>query len=125
MSTTDAGDEGIVVTPTATFTIKPKRDMKVVVGGSLTIIAGILVISNGLGGLWSLHSSLGWPAYFCGVPITVMGIIAVIGGVCALKDVHFSLSLAGAFLAALGDGLTTFLMGMAALLLFFMTGRDL
>ena len=125
MSTPDDGSGDTLATPSTTFSIRPKRDTKVVVGGWLTIIAGLIVISNGLGGIWSLHSSLGWPAYFCAVPITIMGVIAVIGGVCALKDVHFSLSLAGAFLGALGDGLTTFFIGMAALLLFFMSGRDL
>lgn len=121
----DDGNGESLATPTTTFSIEPKRDMKVVIGGWLTIIAGFLVISNGLGGIWPPDSSLGWSAYFCAVPITIMGVVAVIGGVCALKEVHFSLSLAGAFLAAFGDGFTTFFIGMAAVLLFFMTGRDL
>ena len=125
MSTPVAEDAGSIATPTTAFTLKPKKDIKIVIGGWLTIIAGFIVISNGLGGLWSLHDTLGWPSFICTVPITAMGVIAVIGGLCALKDVYFSLSLAGAFLAAFGDGLTTFLMGMAALLLFFMSGRDL
>ncbi|UCE92240.1 MAG: hypothetical protein JSV90_03650 [Methanobacteriota archaeon] len=107
------------------FTVKPGRDLKVVVGGYLTIIAGALVISNGLSGFWSLHEAIGWSVYMCAVPITIMGVVGVLGGICALKDTHMSLSLAGAFLAAFGDGLPAFFLGVAALLLFFTSNRDI
>lgn len=125
MSTNASENEDDAAIQNTSFTIEPKKDMKIVVGGWLTIIAGVLVIRNGLGGFVALHDSLGWPAFLCTVPVTLMGVIAVVGGICALRNIHFSLALAGAFLAAFGDGFTTFAMGVVALLLFIMTGRDL
>jgi hypothetical protein len=121
----EVGSGGGVTTASRPFTSRPSRDLKVVIGGWLTIIAGVLVISNGLGGLWPLNDAVEWLTYACAALVITMGVIGVIGGICALKDVRMSISLAGAFLAAFGDGLPSFFLGVTALLLFFTSNRDL
>ena len=106
------------------FTERPARDLKMVIGGGLTLLAGALSISNGFEAFLSVSERDLGSVSLCAAPMVVFGIIAVVGGLCALRDKHFSLALAGAFLGALGDGLTGFVAGMSALFLFFLSNKD-
>ncbi len=106
------------------FNDTPARDLKMVVGGLLTLLAGVLSILNGFGAFMSVSEQETGSVALCAVPMVAFGVIAVAGGLFALRDKHFSLSLVGAFLGSLGDGLTGFVAGMAALFLFFLSNRD-
>ena len=118
------GDQNPAASRRIRFAEKPARDLKMVIGGGLTLVAGALSISNGFGAFLSVSERDLGSVSLCAAPMIVFGVIAVAGGLCALRDKHFSLALAGAFLGALGDGLTGFVAGMTALFLFFLSNKD-
>ena len=124
MGNSSSGDQNQSAPKRTRFTEKPARDLKMVIGGGLTLLAGALSISNGFRAFLSAPEQDFGSVSLCAAPMIVFGVIAVAGGMCALRDKHFSLALAGAFLGALGDGLTGFVAGMSALFLFFLSNKD-
>jgi len=60
----------------------------------------------------------------CGTMLMAFGVIALIGGVSAVKGWNLSLALAGAALGAIGDGIGGFVLGLAAVLLLFLSNED-
>ena len=69
--------------------------------GVVNLIMGLMVLSVGsfAGGLF-----MGWFASF-GVPFIILGIIALIGGIFALKRTRWVLALVGAICALFGLGI--------------------
>ena len=98
----------------------------------MTIIAGLLALANGLTTL-SAATSFQWPDInmelnefsVCGSMFILLGIVAVAGGVSALRGRYTSLALAGAGAGMIGDGLWGFVLGLVALVLLFMSNEDL
>jgi hypothetical protein len=77
-----------------------EKTWKPTVGGILTIIAGVFQLITGLliaviGGITFLF---GWAGVF-GTPFIVLGIIAIVGGIYALRREVWGLALAGSICA--------------------------
>jgi hypothetical protein len=86
-----------------------------IIGGALEVIGGVIMVVLPMGirillrlALLPLHPNGWWERiipfipfwlFILGVPILVLGIIAIIGGVSALRRQSFGLSLAGAICA--------------------------
>lgn len=110
-----------------------RRDVYLVVGAVLTIIAGVLSLINGVNGLLErteifsiLPSSAEGLAAVCGILLLVFGAIAVSGGVYALKRrPHLTPVLIGAGLGMLGGGEIGFFLGLVAIVLFWKAEVDL
>jgi hypothetical protein len=82
-----------------------EKTWKPTVGGILAIIAGALEVIMGL--VISAFGSIGW--FFgmgwmsaIGAPLIVFGIIAIVGGIYALKRSIWGLALAGSICALVG-----------------------
>ena len=94
-------------------------------------MAGVLALVNGLRGIFSETSiALGPDVGFsradvCATIALIFGVVAIAGGMNALKGRHLSLSLAGAFLGMMGGGLIGFWLGLGALILFALSNEDL
>jgi hypothetical protein len=109
-----------------------RRHPRTFIAGSLTLAAGILTLLNGIRALanqatflW-LDIDLPINRYsLCGMLIVVFGAVAVAGGVSALLRKHLSLTLPAAALGMVGDGLAGFYMGLAAIILFFLSDEDI
>jgi hypothetical protein len=71
-------------------------------GGILSIIGGALELIGGAIMVGVLFVGPAWLTV-AGVPLVVLGIVAIVGGVSALERKSFGLSLAGA-ICALGSG---------------------
>jgi hypothetical protein len=94
-----------------------EKTWKPAVGGVLAIIAGVLGLIIGLlfatgvgliGGIFGI----GWlSAIFA--PLIVFGIIAIVGGICALQRRVWGLALAGSICALIGPW---FLLGILAII---------
>ena len=87
-----------------------ERTWKPMVGGILSIIAGVIQLLIGIGfavGI-GLAGSLSIPGFPTGVltafaiPIIILGIVALIGGIFALKRTKWGLALAGSICALFG-----------------------
>jgi hypothetical protein len=111
---------------------RDQRDKFLVLGGIFTIIAGILSLVNGVEGFLtdtSLFSFL--PDYgkgvttYCGVLLILFGVIAIAGGVYALRPgAHITPMLIGAAMGMLGGGVYGFLLGVAAMLASLLANSD-
>jgi len=97
-----------------------------IVGGALGILSGLLIGTlgmwgyGGMMGSWGMWGSDGymmpWGAGLLGlfgIPAIVLGTMAIVGGVFALRRRHWGLSLAGAICATLVP--MSFLLGVAAI----------
>ena len=100
-------------------------------GGCMTLLAGILAIINGLRGLFTdSFLALGPADTFtretsCGILVLVFGIIAVAGGVSGIKRKNLALAIAGSVMGMMGGGLYGFLLGLGALIIFGLSNQDL
>jgi len=109
----------------------PKRSARLTIAGWLIIFAGLLSLFNGLGALLEDNSSAPTPFSsigdysICAFVIVAFGVVAILGGVSALRGKNFTLALAGAALGALGDGIVGVVCGLIALALLFISDQDL
>jgi hypothetical protein len=110
---------------------EPERDIYMLLGGGMTLLAGILAIINGLTGLFTdSYLALGPDSSFtrdtyCGILVLVFGIIAVAGGISGIKRKNFALALAGAVMGMMGGGVFGFFLGVGALIIFGLSNQDL
>jgi len=108
-----------------------ERSKLLVLGGWMTLAAGILALVNGLRAIIADNPiALGPEASFtrymaCGIMVILFGIVAVAGGICALRGRNFTLALAGAVFGILGGGLFGFYLGFGALVVFGLSNEDL
>jgi hypothetical protein len=100
-------------------------------GGGMTLLAGILAIVNGLTGLFTdsylaLGPDSSFTRYtFCGILVVIFGIIAVAGGISGIKRKNFALAVAGSVMGMIGGGLYGFCLGLGALIIFGLSNQDL
>jgi hypothetical protein len=94
-----------------------EKTWKPTVGGVLAIIAGVLgviigvLFATGVGLLGGIFG-VGWlSAIFA--PLIVFGVIAIVGGICALQRRIWGLALAGSICALIGPW---FLLGILAII---------
>jgi len=105
------------------------RDLRLKLGGLMTIGAGLLSLQSALtatvfGG--ELPVGVDFERFaMCTAMVTIFGIVAIAGGVCALVGRHLSLALAGAFLGMISGGLISFWLGLGALVVFAFANADL
>lgn len=110
---------------------EPERDTYMLLGGSMTLLAGILAIINGLTGLFTdsylaLGPDSSFTRYtFCGILVVIFGIIAVAGGISGIKRKNFALAVAGSVMGMIGGGLYGFCLGLGALIIFGLSNQDL
>jgi hypothetical protein len=112
---------------------KDRRDFYLILGATLTIIAGVLSLLNGLEGLFGrTHPFTSLPSAgeslvpVCGVLLVMFGVVAIAGGVYALRPrAHLTPVLLGAGLGMLGGGAYGFILGLAAVLLFWLANADM
>jgi hypothetical protein len=107
------------------------KDNYFTVAGWMIILTGVLALINGAGAILG-EVGLGLDFRFhldrysiCGALIIVVGLIAIVGGVSAVIGKHASLAFAGAACGIIGDGYLGFLLGLAALVLLFLSSQDL
>jgi hypothetical protein len=112
-------------------TRKHPRSVSMILAGWLIIVAGLLAFSNGLMAFFGESSSIwfdidiGVNRYsVCGTMIMAFGVVAVAGGISAVRGKNLSLALAGAALGTMGDGLVGFLFGLIAIVLLFLSNED-
>ena len=96
------------------------RSSTPVIGGIMSILAGVLALGQGL--LYLAGSTLitfyGGTLCLCGGLDSLFGVIAIVGGISALKREGFAIALVGAILGMLGFGfLIGFVFGLIALVL--------
>jgi hypothetical protein len=97
----------------------------------MTLSAGGFCIVNGLGSLLGDASVFIGPdtgevnIVVCGFIVIFLGIIAIAGGITAIRGRHMSLAFAGAAAGMMGGGLAGFLLGVASLLLFAFSDVDI
>ena len=100
-------------------------------GGNLAILAGIMALANGLMGVTVGSSvALGPDSAInrftvCSILVILFGIIAIAGGLSAIRGKHFTLALSGAVLGMVGGGWGGFFLGLGAIVLFMMSNQDL
>lgn len=110
---------------------EPERDTYMLLGGGMTLLAGILAIINGLTGLFTdsylaLGPDSSFTRYtFCGILVVIFGIIAVAGGISGIKRKNFALAVAGSVMGMIGGGLYGFCLGLGALIIFGLSNQDL
>lgn len=93
-----------------------EKTWKPTVAGILSIIAGAIQLIWGIavaavGGIGGALVGMGWLSAI-GAPLIILGIIAIVGGIYALKRRIWGLALAGAICALVGP---QFLLGIAAI----------
>ena len=99
-------------------------------GGIMTIAAGLLSLFNGAQGIifegeFDLGPDPGFSRFdACGVIAIIFGIVAVAGGISALRSQRLSLALAGALLGMMGGGLLGLWLALGALVLFAISDAD-
>jgi hypothetical protein len=99
--------------------------------GWMIIIAGVISFFNGFMSLLGQNSFdlydfvLDIDRYsLCAILISVFGIVAIVGGISAIRGRNLSLVLVGAGLGVLGGGIIGFWLGITALLFLFMSSED-
>jgi len=111
--------------------MRSRRDIYMLLGGGMTLLAGILAIINGLRGLFTDSSLALGPAdtftreTSCGILVLIFGIIAVAGGISGIKRKYFALAVAGSVMGMMGGGLYGFFLGLGALIIFGLSNQDL
>ena len=110
---------------------KPPLDFLFFLGGNLAILAGIMALANGLMGA-SIGSTVAIGPdspvnrlTICSVLVIIFGMIAIAGGLSAIRGKHFTLALVGAVLGMVGGGWGGFFVGVGAIVLFMMSNQDL
>jgi hypothetical protein len=94
-----------------------EKTWKPTVAGVLAIIAGAVQLiigtlcATGVGFLGGMFG-LGWLSAIC-APLIVFGIIAIVGGACALARTAWGLALTGAIFALIGPW---FILGLLAII---------
>jgi hypothetical protein len=97
-------------------------------GGGMTLLAGVLAIINGLGGLSSNNAAFEYrfaPYDYCATLFLLFGIIGVAGGISAITRKSFALAVAGAIMGMMGGGAYGFYLGLGALILFGLSNQDM
>jgi hypothetical protein len=94
-----------------------EKTWKPTVAGILAIIAGAIEVISGIVfatgvGFWAGIFGMGWLSVIF-APLIVLGIIAIIGGVCALQRKIWGLALAGSICALIGPW---FILGILAII---------
>lgn len=107
------------------------RSSFAVAAGWMTVIAGLLSFFNGLRTLmgessWNLLDVFVDMSRYgiCAVLIMIVGTVAVIGGISAVRGKNLSLALAGAALGMIGDGVVGFWLGLLSILFLFLSNED-
>ena len=110
---------------------KPPLDFLFFLGGNLAILAGIMALANGLMGA-SIGSTVAIGPdspvnrlTICSVLVIIFGMIAIAGGLSAIRGKHFTLALVGAVLGMVAGGWGGFFVGLGAIVLFMMSNQDL
>jgi len=110
---------------------KPPLDFLFFLGGNLAILAGIMALANGLMGA-SIGSTVAIGPdspvnrlTICSVLVIIFGMIAIAGGLSAIRGKHFTLALVGAVLGMVGGGWGGFFVGLGAIVMFMMSNQDL
>ncbi len=107
---------------------RPDHKIPMRLGGLITLVLGLLSLQNGLGAMLTGEEFPFGPyvtrVAACGMIVIIFGIIAIAGGVSALRGKHFSLALAGTLLGMMGGGLVAFLLGLVACVLFYFADED-
>jgi len=88
-----------------------------IIAGAIALIVGIVIAA--LGGIIGAFFGIVWPSVF-GAPLIVLGIIDIIGGICALRRRVWELALAGSICALIGPWA---LLGILAII-FVSLGKD-
>jgi hypothetical protein len=83
-----------------------EKTWKPTVGGILAIVAGALQVIMGIavaavGGIGGAFIGMGWLSAI-GAPLIILGVIAIVGGIYALKRRIWGLALAGSICALIG-----------------------
>ena len=109
----------------------PPPDLFFVFGGCLTVIAGSLAVLNGISGV-SIGNSFPFAVdgplnqlTLCGIGALLAGVVAVIGGLFAIRGKHFSFALGSAVLGIVAGGWMGFYVGLAAVVLLMLSNQDL
>ena len=108
--------------------MRSRRDIYMLLGSGMTLLAGVLAIINGLRGLFSDIHTVEYrfaPYDYCATLFVLFGIIAVAGGISGIKRKYFALTLAGAIMGMAGGGVYGFWLGLGALILFGLSNQDL
>jgi hypothetical protein len=111
--------------------MRSRRDIYMLLGGGMTLLAGILAIINGLRGLITDSSLALGPAdtftreTSCGILVLVFGIVAVAGGISGIKRKFFALAVAGTIMGMMGGGVYGFYLGLGALIMFGLSNQDI
>lgn len=101
------------------------------IGGLTTIGVGLLSLFNGVqglafGGEFQSGPDLGFSMFAaCGVIFMLFGVVAIAGGMLALRGKHISLAFVGAFLGVLGGGMYGFWLGLVAIAALVFSDADL
>lgn len=110
---------------------RPRRSFAILAGW-MTIIAGLLAFFNGLMALLGQTSSnlfdivIDLNRYsMCATMIMALGVVAIVGGISAIRGKNISLALVGAALGMMGGGIVGFWLGITAILFLFLSNEDL
>jgi len=110
---------------------KRARGTALTIGAVFTLAAGALSLINGFNGIIFEGEFLfmEWDPGFsrfalCGIICILFGIIAIAGGIMALRTRRISLAFAGALLGMMGGGLVGFWLGLAAVIVFAFSDSD-
>jgi len=107
------------------------RSVKLLLGGWMTMGAGVLALFNGLQTIVGGDPLPFTPEFvitrytICATVVIAFGLIAIAGGISAMQERRISLALAGAFLGMIGDGVIGFWLGLFSLVLFALSSQDL
>ena len=112
--------------PTETKEEKKMRKRMRKAGGILTIIGGIIIVAGvfiATGGPWALIPGPEAPPAGVVAGLIALGVVALIGGIHALRRRRWGLALAGAICAAL-PGMPLGLPGIAAIVFISLTKEE-
>ena len=104
--------------------------MKPRIAGWLTLVAAAFALWNGLGALVDYELGVPGPTLSldrygaCGIIVIAFGAVAIAGGLSSLYRKNLTLSMAGAALGAMGDGIIGAVCGLTALGLLFLSDMD-
>jgi len=108
--------------------MRSRRDIYMLLGSGMTLLAGIFAIINGLRGLFSDIHTVEYrfaPYDYCATLFVLFGIIAVAGGISGIMRKSFLLAVAGAIMGMMGGGVYGLYLGLGALILFGLSNQDL